>query len=89
MKDRTSYSEWICFVAGGLAGATVALLWAPRSGNDTRRRIGRTLRDAADDARDVEDGIISRIEEAEKQAQRADDEAISTAAERIGLGKVR
>jgi hypothetical protein len=30
MKQRTSYSERLCFVAGGLAGASVALLWAPR-----------------------------------------------------------
>jgi gas vesicle protein len=55
MKQRTSYAEWICFVAGGLAGASVALLWAPWAGGHTRNLLGRRLRDAVNAAGDLEE----------------------------------
>jgi gas vesicle protein len=54
-EDYTSKALW--FVAGAAVGATIALLFAPASGEETRRVIGRTAtrsRDAlADAGRDV------------------------------------
>ena len=41
------------FLAGGIAGATVALLLAPQSGKVTREIMGRKLNDAADSAREL------------------------------------
>ena len=44
MNDRTTYSTWmLSFLVGGLAGARVALLLAPQSGNKVtppERRCG-------------------------------------------------
>lgn len=34
------------FIAGAAIGATVALLYAPKSGRDTRRYLGRQTRDS-------------------------------------------
>ena len=56
MHERNEYVGWMLFfVAGGLAGAGAALLLAPRSGRDTRGRVGRRLRRAARTARLLRD----------------------------------
>lgn len=39
-EDTTSKAVW--FVAGVAVGATIALLYAPQSGADTRRQIRKT-----------------------------------------------
>jgi gas vesicle protein len=51
------------FLAGGIAGAAVALLLAPQSGRVTRQIMGRKLNDAADSARELRDRAIRRGEE--------------------------
>jgi gas vesicle protein len=41
--------SWLSvFVLGGLIGAGLALLFAPRSGKDTREKLSDMARDAAD-----------------------------------------
>ena len=60
MIDRTSI---VCFLAGGASGAALALLLAPQSGNATRERIGRKLRDTADSARDLTERVVQEGEE--------------------------
>jgi gas vesicle protein len=60
MNDRTTF---VSFLAGGLAGAAVALLLAPLSGYATRGRIQRKLRYTADSARDLTDRAVRRGEE--------------------------
>lgn len=58
MNERTEYWTLLCtFLAGGLAGATAALLLAPQSGRDTRGRMGRRLRRAARAAREMRDRL--------------------------------
>lgn len=57
MNDRTSI---VCFLAGGLAGAALALLTAPETGDSARQRIGRNLRDAADSAREMRERVVQR-----------------------------
>jgi gas vesicle protein len=60
------------FLWGALAGAAVALLWAPRSGRETQRelqeaaeRVTFAVRDRVDDARgavvDAVDGVRQRV----------------------------
>jgi gas vesicle protein len=56
MNQRYEYWTWLSgFLAGGFAGAGAALLLAPRSGRDTRGRVGRKLRRAARAARELRD----------------------------------
>jgi gas vesicle protein len=40
----------LAFVLGAIAGAAVALLWAPASGEETRRRLGERAREGRDKA---------------------------------------
>lgn len=70
----------MAFAVGALAGATIALLYAPRSGEETRKLIaakGKELKgkahDAIEDAKDFIDGKKAEIAaavEAGKEAMR-------------------
>jgi gas vesicle protein len=71
MNDRSTYSTWVfCFLAGGLAGASVALLLAPQSGEATREAMQRKLRETADSARGLKDRAVRRGEEVRDEAAR-------------------
>lgn len=41
------------FLLGGLAGAVIALLYAPKSGRETRKAVSRTVRHIGDEAVDL------------------------------------
>jgi gas vesicle protein len=56
------------FLAGGITGAAVALLLAPRSGKATREIMGRKVNDAADSARDLKHRAIRRGQEIREEA---------------------
>ncbi len=43
----------VAFVLGAITGAAVALLMAPATGEDTRRRLAERAREGADRAREV------------------------------------
>jgi gas vesicle protein len=43
-KYNNSVADALMLVGGGIFGAGMALLFAPRSGRDTRRKIGRLAR---------------------------------------------
>lgn len=61
MNERAEYMTWLCcFLAGGIAGASAALLLAPQSGRDTRGRMGRRLRRAARSARELRDRVVDQ-----------------------------
>lgn len=45
MRNREDSSGVVWFVAGVALGATVALLYAPQSGEETRRQIGVKTRE--------------------------------------------
>jgi gas vesicle protein len=71
MNDRTTYSTWMmCFLAGGLAGASAALLLAPQSGKASRDSMRRTLRDTAESARGLKDRMVRRAEDGRDEAGR-------------------
>ena len=42
----------VAFVAGAIAGAALALLFAPASGEETRRNLGERAREFRDQARE-------------------------------------
>jgi gas vesicle protein len=48
MPRNDSSEKILWFAAGAALGATIALLYAPNSGEETRRRIGKAARTGAD-----------------------------------------
>jgi gas vesicle protein len=61
MNDRMSHlTTIVSFLAGGIAGATAALLLAPQSGRDTRQAIARKASDTADSAREMKDRVLQK-----------------------------
>jgi gas vesicle protein len=71
MSDRRTFSIPIFyFLAGGLAGVSVALLLAPQSGKTTRDSMRRKLRENADSARGLKDRVVHRGEEIRDEATR-------------------
>ncbi|HSF14926.1 MAG TPA: YtxH domain-containing protein [Vicinamibacteria bacterium] len=71
MNECTTYStKMVCFLAGGLAGASVALLLAPHSGKNTRAAMRQKWRETADSARGLKDRAIRRGEEVRDETVR-------------------
>jgi gas vesicle protein len=80
-QDRTSHGAsysalTLSFLAGGIAGATAALLLAPQSGKATREIMGRKLNDAADSARDLKGRVAEKLSDAAESARELKDRAI-------------
>lgn len=42
---RENGNDFVCFLLGGLAGASLALLVAPRTGRETRRMVAARMRE--------------------------------------------
>ena len=55
MSDNSSSgtSVLVAFVAGALAGAAIALLYAPASGEETRRKLAEKARQGRDKAQQL------------------------------------
>jgi gas vesicle protein len=59
--DRGSGSGVILsFLLGGLTGAALAILFAPRSGEETREMLGGKLREGAERGRKIRDRAAAR-----------------------------
>ena len=70
---------WAVFAIGVGAGAAVALLYAPQSGEKTRRQVRRKLEDASDYVRDTADTISDRASKAYKVGRGAVEDALDSA----------
>jgi gas vesicle protein len=76
-SQGASYSALtFAFLAGGIAGATVALLLAPQSGQVTREIMERKLTDAADSARELKGRMVDKLNDAAESARELKDRAI-------------
>jgi gas vesicle protein len=64
MSNNQSGVLLVAFIAGAVAGAAVALLFAPASGDDTREYLGQRAREGRDRA-------VSAFEKARDQYQKA------------------
>ena len=82
MDDRTptypSPFTWMFyFLAGGVTGASLALLLAPQSGRATRELMRGKLNDTAGSARDLKDQLIRRGRKIRDEARHRVDGAVS------------
>jgi gas vesicle protein len=77
-RDSSGGSVMLAFMMGAMAGAAVALLFAPAAGEETRGYLGRRARESRDRARDVARDAADQSREF-YQRQR---DSVSTAIER-------
>ncbi len=59
-RDSGTSSVLLSFLLGGLTGAALALLYAPRSGRETREFLGEKLREGAERGRDLRDQATAK-----------------------------
>jgi len=59
-RDSNASSVILAFLLGGLTGAAVALLYAPRSGQETRDLLGERMRETADRGRELKEQAVGR-----------------------------
>ncbi len=50
----------LSFMVGALTGAALAILFAPRSGKETRELLGEKLREGAERGRDLKDQVTAK-----------------------------
>jgi len=61
MSDRTDFVAG--FILGGLLGTALALLFAPRSGEETRRQLTESAEQIADQARGRADEVFKKVKD--------------------------
>jgi gas vesicle protein len=73
---RDNGSNLVWFTAGAAIGATIALLYAPKTGKDTRKLIGKRTRASREAIVDAGGDVADKAKELfEKGRQMADDAA--------------
>jgi gas vesicle protein len=70
VDDRTGGTSGIVlsFLVGALSGAALAVLFAPRSGRETRELLGEKLRETADRGRRAGEKVLERGRETAEDA---------------------
>ena len=73
-RDAGASRVILAFLLGGLTGAALALLYAPRTGRETRDLLNERLRETADRSREMRDDIVGRgralVDDAEEYVER-------------------
>ena len=59
-RDAAASSVILSFLLGGVAGAALALLYAPRTGRETREYLGERLREGAERGRELKDQAVEK-----------------------------
>ena len=79
----TAGAVFVAFLCGAVAGAAVALLWAPTPGSETRKILGEKAREGRERGRDFlnkqRDQINAAVEkgrDAYRQAREANEESV-------------
>ena len=63
MKNDEAVKVATAFLIGGAIGAAIALLYAPQSGRETRKDIGRTARRIRNEAADLVEDTIEKVDD--------------------------
>jgi gas vesicle protein len=63
-SGSSASSTILAFLLGGLTGAALAILYAPRSGRETREMLGERLREGTERGRELRGKVASRSREA-------------------------
>ena len=58
----------LSFLLGGLTGAALAVLFAPRSGRETRELLGEKLREGAERGREIRERVAAKGRETLEEA---------------------
>lgn len=72
-EDNSSKAVW--FLTGAAIGAAVALLYAPASGGETRRRLSRSASEGADALTDKGKEMVDRGRDLYEQGRKMADDA--------------
>jgi gas vesicle protein len=73
-QDNSDRLVWL--LAGAALGATLALLYAPQSGRDTRRLITKKARQSRDIIADAGEDLADKSRELFEKGRRVADEAV-------------
>ena len=74
-EDRGTRTFLAGLAIGALVGAGVALLFAPQSGEETRRQVSRKAKHLAREARDRYDEVRDKVRRARRERHEEADEA--------------
>lgn len=72
-RDNTGYLVW--FVAGAAIGATIALLYAPQTGRDTRRYLGKKAKVHSETVADAGRDLMDKGRDLYEKGKRVADDA--------------
>jgi gas vesicle protein len=75
MARHDDGSRFVWFLTGAALGAAIALLYAPQSGEQTRKLIGRKAREGRDVLADQGEELIDRGKELFERGRKVADEA--------------
>jgi gas vesicle protein len=74
-RDSQAGAVMMAFIVGAIAGAAVALLWAPASGAETRRKLGDALDQGSEKGREYLKKGVERGKDAFEKGKEAFDQA--------------
>src|SRR5512138_2262406 len=66
--DRGTSGVLLSFMLGALSGAALAILFAPRSGRETREMLGEKLRETAERSRRLGEQAVEKTREMAEDA---------------------
>jgi gas vesicle protein len=78
---------WAVFTVGVAAGAAVALIYAPQTGEKTRRQLRRNFEDASDYIKDTADTLSDHAEKYVKRGRGIVEDAVETASNAVTAAK--
>jgi gas vesicle protein len=78
---------WAVFAVGVAAGASVALIYAPQSGEKTRRQLRRGFEDATDYLKDAADTLGDQAEKYVKRGKGIVDDVVDSASNAVSAAK--
>jgi gas vesicle protein len=78
---------WAAFMVGVAAGAAVALLYAPQTGEKTRRQLRRNLEDAGDYIKDAADTVSDHAEKYVKRGRNVVEDVVDSASNAVTAAK--